>query len=95
MGAKTESLDPPHNFVPWIVVDGEHDNEIQQAAMDNLLALVCKLYKVDLVKSLSAGNNFVECSREQNQPSVRSLNFFLLETDPIVSNCPTWRLNKF
>ena len=58
MGAKTESLDPPHNYVPWIVVDGEHDNDIQQAAMDNLLALVCKLYKVVLEKSLKAGNNF-------------------------------------
>ena len=50
MGAKTESLDPPHNYVPWIVVDGEHDNETQQAAMDNLLALVCKLYKVGELK---------------------------------------------
>ena len=49
MGAKTESLDPPHNYVPWVVVDGEHSNEIQQAAMDNLLALVCKLYKVIVV----------------------------------------------
>ena len=56
MGAKTESLDPPHNYVPWIVVDGEHDNEIQQAAMDNLLALVCKLYKVVVVKSLNFEN---------------------------------------
>ena len=55
MGAKTESLDPPHNYVPWIVVDGEHNNEIQQAAMDNLLALVCKLYKVVVVKSLNSG----------------------------------------
>ena len=54
MGAKTESLDPPHNYVPWIVVDGEHNNEIQQAAMDNLLALVCKLYKVVVVKSLNS-----------------------------------------
>ena len=56
MGAKTESLDPPHNYVPWVVVDGEHNNEIQQAAMDNLLALVCKLYKVVVVKSLNLGN---------------------------------------
>ena len=59
MGAKTESLDPPHNYVPWIVVDGEHDNDIQEAAMDNLLALVCKLYKVVLEKSFKAGNNSV------------------------------------
>ena len=50
MGVKTESLEPPHNYVPWIVVDGQHDNEIQTAAMDNLVGLVCKLYKVVTVK---------------------------------------------
>ena len=56
MGAKTESLDPPHNYVPWIVVEGEHDNELQQAAMDNLLALVCKLYKVVVLTSINSEN---------------------------------------
>ena len=56
MGAKTESLDPPHNYVPWIVVDGEHNNELQQAAMDNLLALVCKLYKVVVLISNNSEN---------------------------------------
>ena len=56
MGAKTESLDPPHNYVPWIVVDGEHNNELQQAAMDNLLALVCKLYKVVVLTSINSEN---------------------------------------
>ena len=50
MGVKTESLEPPHNYVPWIVVDGQHDNEIQTAAMNNLVGLVCKLYKVVTVK---------------------------------------------
>ena len=45
MGTKTESLDPPHNYVPWIVVDGQHDNEIQTAAMNDLVGLVCKLYE--------------------------------------------------
>ena len=24
MGVATEKLSPPHNYVPWIVVDGEH-----------------------------------------------------------------------
>ena len=46
MGAKTESLDPPHHYVPWIVVDGEHTDQIQNQAMDNLVGLVCSLYKV-------------------------------------------------
>ena len=46
MGAKTESLDPPHQYVPWIVINGEHTNELQTEAQTNLVALVCKEYKV-------------------------------------------------
>jgi len=74
MGAKTESLDPPHNYVPWVVVDGEHNNEIQQAAMDNLLALVCKLYKGTKPTQCDdseyfprgAGTNHIELSYKQS-----------------------------
>ncbi len=29
MGKKTESLDPSHTYVPWIVVNGQHTEEIQ------------------------------------------------------------------
>ena len=46
MGAKTEALDPAHEYVPWIVVNGKHTDEIQTQAMTNLVALVCKLYEV-------------------------------------------------
>ena len=46
MGARTESLDPPHNYVPWIVVDGKHTDELQEAAQTNLVGLVCSLYQV-------------------------------------------------
>ncbi|TRY61958.1 hypothetical protein TCAL_08269 [Tigriopus californicus] len=44
MGLKTESLDPEHNFVPWIVVDGKHSNDIQNQAQDNLLKFVCESF---------------------------------------------------
>ena len=46
MGAKTEALSPPHKYVPWIVINGEHTDELQNEAQTNLVALVCKLYKV-------------------------------------------------
>ena len=46
MGVKTESLSPSHTFVPWIVVNGQHDDKIQMQAMQDLLALVCDLYQV-------------------------------------------------
>jgi len=45
MGARTEALSPPHQYVPWIVINGQHTNELQTQAQTNLVALVCKLYK--------------------------------------------------
>ena len=27
---RTESLDPAHKYVPWIVVDGVHTEEVKQ-----------------------------------------------------------------
>ena len=46
MAVKTESLVPAHNYVPWILVDGEHTSELQTKAQQDLLGLVCQLYKV-------------------------------------------------
>jgi len=45
MGVATESLDPAHNYVPWVVVNKEHTDQIEEAAMANLLGLVCQEYK--------------------------------------------------
>jgi len=45
MGVKTESLDPPHKYVPWVVVNGEHTDELQEKAQSDLLGLVCSLYQ--------------------------------------------------
>ena len=44
MGVKTESLDPAHNYVPWLVINGEHTNELESEAMKDLKGLVCRLY---------------------------------------------------
>merc|ERR1712166_758509 len=41
----TEALSPPHGYVPWLVADGVHTDDIQNAAGDNLLGYVCKNYK--------------------------------------------------
>ena len=32
--------------MPWIVVNGEHSEELQRRAMEDLVGLVCSLYKV-------------------------------------------------
>ncbi|NXF99162.1 GILT reductase, partial [Sakesphorus luctuosus] len=41
----TDALDPPHQYVPWIVVNGKHTDELQAQAENSLLGLICHLYQ--------------------------------------------------
>eukprot|EP00111_Clytia_hemisphaerica_P000608 TCONS_00001756-protein len=45
VAVKTDSLEPKHTWVPWIVLDGAHTKEIQDAATTNLSKLLCEQYK--------------------------------------------------
>lgn len=45
MAQKTEALNPRHTYVPWIVVDGVHTEDIQKQSQEDLLSLICKSYK--------------------------------------------------
>jgi len=45
MAEATAALVPPHKYVPWIVVNGVHTEEIQSAAQTDLIKLVCDTYK--------------------------------------------------
>ena len=56
MGAKTESLDPPHQYVPWIVINGKHTDSLQTQAQTNLVSLVCNEYQV---RGLSRSSGFL------------------------------------
>ncbi|KAF4117228.1 gamma-interferon-inducible lysosomal thiol reductase [Onychostoma macrolepis] len=42
---KTNALKPPHEYVPWITINGEHTEDLQNKAMSSLFNLVCSLYK--------------------------------------------------
>lgn len=42
---KTKALKPPHTYVPWITINGEHSEELQNKAFSALVPLVCDLYK--------------------------------------------------
>lgn len=45
MAIKTGLLSPAHEYVPWIVVNGKHTDEIQDAVYDSLFGYVCDNYK--------------------------------------------------
>ena len=40
-GLKSESLNLPHNYVPWIVVNGQHNQTLQNQALTGLTGLIC------------------------------------------------------
>lgn len=42
---KTGALKPPHEYVPWITIRGEHTEDLQNKAMGSLFNLVCSLYE--------------------------------------------------
>lgn len=42
---ETAALKPPHQYVPWITINGEHTDDLQDKAMNSLLSLVCSMYK--------------------------------------------------
>lgn len=43
---QTESLQPPHQYVPWVTVNGVHTEDIEQQAETDLVKLICQTYKV-------------------------------------------------
>ncbi|XP_033993248.1 gamma-interferon-inducible lysosomal thiol reductase [Trematomus bernacchii] len=42
---KTQALNPPHKYVPWITVNGAHTDDLQDKASTSLFSLVCSMYK--------------------------------------------------
>ncbi|XP_076817105.1 gamma-interferon-inducible lysosomal thiol reductase-like [Clavelina lepadiformis] len=40
----TDVLQPKHKYVPWILVNGQHTEGMQQEAQTNLLKVVCETY---------------------------------------------------
>lgn len=44
---QTESTKPKTGFVPWVTLNGNHTDEIQDKAQTNLIGLLCETYKVN------------------------------------------------
>ncbi|XP_014668005.1 PREDICTED: uncharacterized protein LOC106809440 [Priapulus caudatus] len=43
-GVATDALVPPHQYVPWVTLNGVHTDEIQKQAETDLLKLICNTY---------------------------------------------------
>ena len=44
MGQKTESLKPKLSFVPWININGQHDDRTQDESLQDLKSVVCSAF---------------------------------------------------
>lgn len=55
MALKTDALEPQHEYVPWVTINGKHTEKMQRKAQSNLLALVCEYY---------TGTKPVDCQRQ-------------------------------
>ena len=54
LAVKTDALNPPHKYVPWVVANGVHTEAIQESVMSDLMHFVCETYtgvKPDACKS--------------------------------------------
>ncbi|XP_029381208.1 gamma-interferon-inducible lysosomal thiol reductase [Echeneis naucrates] len=52
---KTNALKPPHNYVPWVTINGEHTDDLQDKAQVSLFTLVCNMYKGDKPPACGGG----------------------------------------
>jgi interferon gamma-inducible protein 30 len=41
---KTKALDPPHEYVPYVVVNGEHEDNVENAISKSLWDYICRSY---------------------------------------------------
>ena len=44
---QTNKTKPADAFVPWVTLNGNHTDEIQDKAQTDLIGLICETYKVD------------------------------------------------
>lgn len=61
---QTEALSPPHQWVPWVTVDGQYDADQNDQIGDSLLKFVCENYK--------GANKSKDCPPSGGAPVVHS-----------------------
>ena len=74
MAVKTQSLYPPHQYVPWVVAQGTHSDDIQNQISSSLLNYVCQEYKGE-DRSPDCGNTMVAYSPVRDNNCDRDTTF--------------------
>ncbi|XP_067872045.1 gamma-interferon-inducible lysosomal thiol reductase-like [Heterodontus francisci] len=61
----TRALNPPHEYVPWILVNGKHNEDLEAEAVNSLFNLVCDTYsgmKPKACAKAEGRNSFPKCA---------------------------------
>ena len=45
IAVQTENLQPSHQYVPWVVVNGAHDTNVENQVLNDMLSYICQTYK--------------------------------------------------
>mmetsp|Transcript_32750 Transcript_32750/g.48498 ORF Transcript_32750/g.48498 Transcript_32750/m.48498 type:complete len:255 (+) Transcript_32750:118-882(+) len=69
LASKTLGLDPPHEYVPWVVAQGDHDEDVQNQIQESLLDYVCSVYEGPNKSEACSSTSKLRGSTEDLAPS--------------------------
>ena len=64
MAVATDALKPSHQYVPWLVLNGEHTESLQNKLMDNAVRVICDTYKGTKPAACSSFQDDLKCYKK-------------------------------
>ncbi|XP_028988673.1 gamma-interferon-inducible lysosomal thiol reductase [Betta splendens] len=62
----TQGLKPPHQYVPWVTINGKHTEDLQDKAMASLFTLVCNMYQGEKPPACGGGKRHYKSYCQRN-----------------------------